>query len=237
MPSKLLRRRTSVGAARCRRIQRQANRQLIETSKQPDERNSTFEAAMPTCTLNELRSVITATVIAMLDQQRDSDGKFASGGGGGGGISAGSSVIAPHIHEKASRIARATGAVKGAAKAVVAKAKSMAVNKFKKFEVRYGHKGAVAVMSASILLTPIPIPGTSFAPILIAEGVRAVGRLFKHKAAAAAMAAEDDSPASLIEAVREYLNECYAHAGEDPPELTDDEIAAALKKHLDEPEK
>ncbi len=43
---------------------------------------------------------------------------------------------------------------------------------------RYGRTGALLVLTAAVVLTPVPVPGTTFAPVLIAEGIRAVGIAF-----------------------------------------------------------
>lgn len=51
--------------------------------------------------------------------------------------------------------------------------------KYEKFSERYGPTGAKAVLAGAILLTPIPLPGTSLLPIAIAEGVRRLYRALK----------------------------------------------------------
>lgn len=111
---------------------------------------------------------------------------------------------------------------------IAAKAKSFAVAKFNKFEQRYGRAGAIAVMSASVALTPIPLPGTSLAPILIAEGVLHLSKLWKGKTATEALESLEETKPDLVEAVREFLADAYASAGEKMPEVSDEEIEKAL---------
>jgi Eukaryotic DNA topoisomerase I, catalytic core len=56
--------------------------------------------------------------------------------------------------------------------ALVAKATAFIKAKYDKLSVRYGSVGAKAIIGAAILLTPIPLPGTTLLPIALAEGVR-----------------------------------------------------------------
>jgi hypothetical protein len=56
--------------------------------------------------------------------------------------------------------------------------RQMAIDKMTALEARYGRVGALTVFGAAVLLTPVPVPGTTFVPVLVAEGVRAVGTTF-----------------------------------------------------------
>jgi hypothetical protein len=54
----------------------------------------------------------------------------------------------------------------------------VAGEKLTALEGRYGRTGAILVLTAAVALTPVPVPGTTFAPVLVAEGIRAVGQTF-----------------------------------------------------------
>jgi Phage portal protein, lambda family len=89
------------------------------------------------------------------------------------------------ISEKAAKIivAAPRGVMQQVTK-VRDKVRAIAVKRFAAMEEKYGRAGAIAVMSAVIAMTPVPVPGSSLAPILIAEGVRyIVGRLSKPEGA------------------------------------------------------
>jgi hypothetical protein len=81
------------------------------------------------------------------------------------------------IAQKTAKIlSHAKGAVKRQAIRMVGKARAFAEKKFAALEAKYGRAGAIAVMSAVIAMTPVPVPGSSLAPILLAEGVRYVAQ-------------------------------------------------------------
>lgn len=67
-------------------------------------------------------------------------------------------------------VAKASAATVAAFKAVAAKVKTVAVNKFTKFEARYGRKGAIAIMGA--VVATLPLPGSGLATLAVAESVR-----------------------------------------------------------------
>jgi hypothetical protein len=117
------------------------------------------------------------------------------------------------ISEKAAKIlSSAKGGVKKQAIALAGKARAYAVKKFADLEAKYGRAGAIAVMSAVIAMTPVPVPGSSLAPILLAEGMRYVaGKLAKARPATE----------SFEGAVRRLLQEAkdasgHEHKGEGP---------------------
>lgn len=62
-------------------------------------------------------------------------------------------------------------------KGIVARVKAKVAEKFNKMVQKYGKKGAIAVVAAMAALTPVPLPGTSLIPVLVAESVLAVKRL------------------------------------------------------------
>jgi hypothetical protein len=64
---------------------------------------------------------------------------------------------------------------------LVSKAKAFVTRKYEKLASRYGPKGAIAILSAMVLLSPVPVPGTSLIPIALAEGVRALGGMLGGK--------------------------------------------------------
>lgn len=57
------------------------------------------------------------------------------------------------------------------------KMKSFVVRKYEQLSARYGPTGAKAVLASMILLTPIPLPGTSLLPVALAEAVRGLAKL------------------------------------------------------------
>lgn len=151
--------------------------------------------------------------------EHGTDGRFGSGGGGGlGGSTTG----------KAEEIAKAGGGLGEKAKAIAGKVKDKIVAKYQKMEGRYGRKGAIAVMAACIALTPVPVPGSSFVPIGIAEGALVIHKMIKGSSMSHKEGVEDNDPAELVQAIREFLAEVYAEAGEDPPALSDEDILKAL---------
>jgi hypothetical protein len=56
--------------------------------------------------------------------------------------------------------------------------RQLAIEKMTALEQRYGRVGAMTVFGAAVLLTPVPVPGTTLVPMMVAEGVRAVGAVF-----------------------------------------------------------
>ena len=63
------------------------------------------------------------------------------------------------------------------------------VEEYEKLAAKYGPAGAKAVLAAAVLLTPVPLPGTTLLPIALAEGVRRLyGLLKKQKTAGTAVA-------------------------------------------------
>jgi hypothetical protein len=70
------------------------------------------------------------------------------------------------------------GVVGGGVHGLSLQVRDLAVAKMKALEQRYGRVGALTVFGAAVLLTPVPVPGTTLVPVLVAEGVRAVGVVF-----------------------------------------------------------
>jgi hypothetical protein len=140
---------------------------------------------------------------------------------------------------RAQTIVKAAGTLSAGAQAVVGKVKEKIVARYQAMEQRYGRKGAIAVMAATVALTPVPVPGSSFVPVALAEGVLAVHKLIKSKSPTPALVHEGatgDNLSELVAAVREALDEAYQEVGEKPPALTDDEIAQAIQDHLSDEE-
>lgn len=57
------------------------------------------------------------------------------------------------------------------------KASSFVSRKYEQLSERYTETGAKAVLAAMVLLTPVPLPGTSLLPIALAEGVKQLSGL------------------------------------------------------------
>lgn len=105
------------------------------------------------------------------------------------------------------------------------KVRTYVEKKYAKLAERYGENGAKAVMAASLLLLPVPVPGASFVPIALAEAVRAVG-----KGAKAVGFAEGDVSDEMVQAVIEFLTELYAEHGEAAPAFDPARVRAALER-------
>lgn len=105
------------------------------------------------------------------------------------------------------------------------KVRTYVEKKYAKLAERYGENGAKAVMAASLLLLPVPVPGASFVPIALAEAVRAMGKGVK-----AVGFAEADVSDELVQAVVEFLTELYAEAGEAVPAIDPAKVRAALER-------
>lgn len=118
------------------------------------------------------------------------------------------------------------------ARKVVDAVKRKAIEKFHKMEERYGRKGAIAVMAATVILTPIPAPGTSLVPMAIAEASLAIGKLFKGRTVATEAREQEPDIDELVKGVKELLTEMYTEGKEDLPELTDEEIRKAIEEQL-----
>lgn len=79
-------------------------------------------------------------------------------------------------------------------------------------------------LAGVVLLTPVPLPGTSLMPFAIAEGVVRLRRLLKGKPAAemATGYGGEDVGGELDDlalAIRDTLDEIYREVGEEPPEI------------------
>lgn len=64
----------------------------------------------------------------------------------------------------------------GVAGRVAGNVKRKVLARYQKMEARYGRAGAIAVMAGIVATLPVPVPGSSFAVIGAAEGVRAAYR-------------------------------------------------------------
>jgi hypothetical protein len=104
-------------------------------------------------------------------------------------------------------------------------ARRFAGGKYKAFEKRYGRKGAIAVLSAVVLLAPVPAPGTSLLPLAIAEGLLWVGGRLTARGRPPAVA-------TLAEAVLETVHDWYRAVGEEPPALGLKDAVGALEQLL-----
>ena len=57
------------------------------------------------------------------------------------------------------------------------KSASFIAGKYEKLSERYGSTGAKMVLSATVLLLPVPLPGTSLLPIALAESIKQLSGL------------------------------------------------------------
>ena len=77
-----------------------------------------------------------------------------------------------HVRSLLSRVTDLPAAIKDKAIAFIS-------NKYESLSARYGPNGAKAILAGMVLLTPIPLPGTSLLPIALAEGVKRIAGLVK----------------------------------------------------------
>lgn len=122
-----------------------------------------------------------------------------------------------HAKELTRRAKDAPAKLRGTVKSYVQK-------KYAKLEARYGANGAKAIMAASMLLLPVPVPGASFVPIALAEAVRAIGKGIDRFAEGEPVSEE------LVAAVIEFVADLYAAAGEAAPTLDPARVRAALER-------
>lgn len=91
--------------------------------------------------------------------------------------------------------------------AVAKRVSGWVANKYKTLSDRYGPTGAKAVLGAMVLLSPVPVPGTSLVPIALAEAVLRVRRAV----AGATESAEPDLSVDEVERIaRELLEDLDA---------------------------
>jgi len=81
--------------------------------------------------------------------------------------------------------------------------------RYAKLAGRYGDTGAKAILGATILLIPAPVPGTTLIPVALAEIILRLRRM-TGKAAG-------PSDEVIQREARRLLADLYAHLGEDPP--------------------
>ncbi len=140
-------------------------------------------------------------------------GEYTGKGGAGGSSGTDAPAKAGHLAKLASMAASVPAMVK-------AKVGAFVKAKYAKLTARYGPAGAKAVLGACVLLTPIPLPGTTFIPIALAEAVRTI-RHAGHFA---------EEPNNLAAEVYETLKQLYDQAGEKMPELTAEDVEKAIQE-------
>ena len=75
-----------------------------------------------------------------------------------------------HVHSLLSRIGEIPSALRD-------KATSFIAIKYEQLSERYGSTGAKAILAGAVILTPVPLPGTSLLPIALAEGIKQISGL------------------------------------------------------------
>jgi hypothetical protein len=111
---------------------------------------------------------------------------------------------------KAERLAARIAEVPKQLRAQVA---SFVRGRYRKLAKRYGPKGAMAIMGATIALLPAPIPGTSLIPIAVAEAVLAIRRAVRKSH-------DELDEATIQREARKLLRAIYAACGEEPPKVS-----------------
>jgi hypothetical protein len=124
-------------------------------------------------------------------------------------------------------------------KEVKAKVREKAVGRYRIFEMRYGRRGAKVLLSAVVALAPVPVPGTMFAPVALAEAVLAVRRWLKKREPAGygvSMSLDGLNPEALADAVVAFIREACEAAGEACPEISHNEALRVAEDVLAGPD-
>lgn len=199
-----------------------------------------------------MRDVMTRVVKLLEDQQGggfsgvDANGhkwvngkQVKKGEGGGGSDDAGGGQGGAGQGFAAAALGKARAILAGAAKLGVKTAQGagrLVAGKYKKLRDEFGHGGAIAILGASVALVPVPVPGAAMAPVLLAKGIKALhGRLTGKTPAVNESREQLPELAELLPAVKALLAEVYHEAGETMPDVSDADIAAALKPYLAQP--
>jgi hypothetical protein len=106
---------------------------------------------------------------------------------------------------KAERLAARIAEVPKQLRAQVA---SFVRGRYRKLAKRYGPKGAMAILWATVALLPVPVPGTSLLPIAIAEAVLAIRRAVRKSFV-------ELTPEVIRREARRLLRDVYAACGEE----------------------
>lgn len=149
--------------------------------------------------------------------EHGADGKFGSGGGS----------AAPKADTHADKLAGAEKDLPPAKKKLVGRVVDFVKKQYGELESSYGRKGAIAIMGAAIVLSPLP--GSSLVPVAaigMAKAYKAIKA--KQRPGKTESVHEGDDEAAQIAAVRELIAAAHKATGEDAPELSDDEIREAL---------
>lgn len=109
-----------------------------------------------------------------------------------------------HARTLAQRIKEVPGKLK-------AQVRTFVTSRYRRLASRYGAAGAKAILAATVLLTPVPMPGTSLIPIALAEVVLAIRRM----AGKSYQLPLDD--ATIRREAKALLAELYEHCGEKMP--------------------
>lgn len=95
---------------------------------------------------------------------------------------------------------------------IAAKVKDYIQARYAKLSARYGDTAAKAILGATILLLPAPLPGSSLLPVAIAEAVLQIRRAVNGSAMQKAMPPLDDAHIQAL--ARDLLHDLYEEMGE-----------------------
>lgn len=115
--------------------------------------------------------------------------------------------------------------VEKAPKSLVSRVSDWVANKYGSLREKYGPTGAAVVLGATVLMVPIPLPGTVMIPVAIAEAVKRIRGKSKKES-------EGDTPdvETILQAAGNLVRELYAAEGEDAPELDESKVRALFGK-------
>jgi hypothetical protein len=103
---------------------------------------------------------------------------------------------------------------------------------YREIEQELGRPVAIGVMAAAVALAPLPVPGSSLAPIALAKAYVKVKQFAKAKIKSEPLRAaldEADDADQAVAAVRNVITNAFRQCGEKPPRLSDGQIAKALQ--------
>ena len=149
-------------------------------------------------------------------------GQFASAPGNSGDSSAPASTnriehpADKHIRSLAERI-------RTVPKRIRVKVAHLVRKKYEGLVEKFGKNGARAIIAASVMMLPVPLPGASMIPIALAHAVAKIRSLVSGERVELAKAiGPEPSRDELEAAAREFIEGIYREMGEEPPEIPEE---------------
>jgi hypothetical protein len=139
----------------------------------------------------------------------------------------------PHEDEARAHAKGLLSRVVAVPRAVKEKVSGFVSAKYRKFAERYGATGAKLIMAGAVLLTPVPLPGTSLIPVALAEGVLRLRRALKGNGSQSTAGYQHDQgqapvPDDLARAAVDFLHDLYEEMGEECPDFDPEALRRVL---------